>query len=127
MDEPLPDLLARVAEVAGEDAALLLAKAFGGRPLYLPLAEEIEPGHRLSELIGMERARAVCTAIGQGEVIFPRGPFSSRAELKRRVAEMLDAKKSHATIALALNLHIRSVEKIAARLRKADDRQGRLL
>lgn len=115
---PLPDLLTRIAEAAGESAALLVAKKFGGRPLYLPRAQDLKPDHRLAELVGIERAKAICAELGRGEVILPRGPFSSVGEVRRRVAEMLGQGKSHSAIALALNLHIRTVEKIAERMRK---------
>lgn len=122
----LPDILARIAEAAGEEAALLVAKAFGGRPLYVPLAKEINAEHRLAELLGLDRARAVCAELGHGEIILPRGPFSSTAGTFREVCEMLEAKQSMTSIALAMNLHIRTVEKIAARRRKLDTRQGSL-
>lgn len=123
----LPDLLARIADAAGEEAALRVAKALGGRPFYVPLARELHEGHRLVDLVGLDRARAISTALGHGDVILPRGPFSSIAEAKARVAQMLAERKSHAAIAMAMNLHIRTVEKIAARLRGEDDRQGSLL
>lgn len=126
MSEPLPDLLARIAAAAGEEAALLVAKAFGGRPFYLPNAEEITPSHRLAEVVGVERARAICNEIGRGEVTFPRGPFSSVAETRRRVSELLDQERSHGAIARELNLHIRTVEKISAKLRHKNRRQGSL-
>lgn len=125
--QKLPDILARIADAAGEEAALLVAKAFGGRPLYIPLARDLDEDHRLARLVGIERARAICRELGRGDFILPRGPFSSIEETKRRVAEMLAQKKSHASIALAMNLHIRTVEKIASRLRGRDDRQGSLL
>lgn len=123
----LPDLLARIAEAAGEDAALLVAKEFGGRPFYVPLPRDLKPDHRLAELVGLERARAICAELGHGDMILPRGPFSTVAETRRRVAELLAERKSHAAIALATNLHIRTVEKIASRLRRRDEGQGVLL
>lgn len=126
MSEPLPDLLSRIAAAAGEDAALLVAKAFGGRPFYLPGADEVTPEHRLAEVVGVERARAICSEIGRGEVTFPRGPFSSVGEARRRVREMLEQRRSKASIALELNLHIRTIEKIAARLQEKNRKQGSL-
>lgn len=123
----LPELLARIAEAAGEDAALLVAKALGGRPFYVPAPHDLKGDHRLVELVGLERARAICTELGHGDVILPRGPFSTPAEMRRRVAELLRERKSHAAIALATNLHIRTVEKIAARLRDDTSSQGSLL
>ena len=126
-DQHLPDILARIADAAGEEAALLVAKVFGGRPFYVPLVRELDEAHRLVALVGMERARSICVELGHGDVILPRGPFSSNAERVRQVEAMIAARKSHAAIALALNLHIRSVEKIAARLRdRGDGRQGDL-
>lgn len=126
--QPLPALLDRIADAAGEDAALLMAREYGGRPFYVPLPAELEKGHRLVELLGLSRARAVCAALGAGEIILPRGPFSSIGERKRLVAVLLAEGRSHPSIALVTNLHIRTIEKIAARLRDHETgrSQGRL-
>lgn len=128
-DQHLPDILDRIAQAAGEEAALLVARELGGRPFFLPLVENLTAEHRLVEVVGLKRAKAICETLGYGEITFPRGPYSSIGERARHVAELIAQRKSHAAIALATNLHIRTVERIAARLRQPDDdgNQGVLL
>lgn len=119
---PLPSLLAQLAELVGEDAALLVAEEWGGRYLYIP--REFRPTHRLVELLGEERARKMWNAIGHGPVLVPMGPNAGAAERREIASRALDEGKSQPQAAKAAGIHLRSVERLAAK--KRDGRQGDL-
>lgn len=122
MSEPLPDLLARIAAAAGEEAASLVAKEWGGRVLYVP--KEFRADHRMAELVGEAKAKAIFAAIGYGNVLVPMGDAAGPAKRRRVVAELLDKKHSRAEAAKAAGVHERTVYRVAAR--KKDRRQGDL-
>ena len=120
----LPDLLMRVAEGESLEAALILARVWGGRPLYVPHPEHLREGHPMADALGLERARRVADIIGGGDSqIIPMG-VDNRA---RRVIEGLRRGWSHTRIAAYAGVHVRTVERWAQRLRcRTDDRQRSL-
>lgn len=130
MTKPLPGLLAQIAEVAGEPAALAIAHAVGGTRIYMPPVPE--PGHWLSELIGHEAALKVADAITCGlpgaRVDVPTGPTgiaattmaSARAKMDRMIAEG----RSERDIVLATRYTARRIRQRKAEIR--DDRQMKL-
>lgn len=79
MTEALPGVLADIAAVAGREAALSVALAFGGQTFYLPTSEWLaaHPGreHPLREHLGAALA-GVAGRIG-GETIYI--PMATRA------------------------------------------------
>ena len=70
----LPGVLAEIAEVAGRDAALRIALAWGGGEIHLPKARHIEahPEHPLVQVLA-DRAAALRVAkrVGGGSVYIP--------------------------------------------------------
>lgn len=56
---PLPGVLAQIEEVVGREAALDLALALGGTPLYVPNANRLSPTHRLCAAVGIDAARLI--------------------------------------------------------------------
>lgn len=124
-DEPsiaLPEILARIAEASGEEAALLVAREWGGRSLYIPRA--FSKTHRLVELMGEDRARKMCAAIGHGSVLVPMGPFAGALERRVIAARKLEEGASQSEAARQAGVHLRTVERLAAKKRR--DNQGDL-
>ncbi len=123
----LPAILAEIAEVAGEDAALAIAAARGGTQVYIPPV----PGedHWLCKLIGTEAALAVCARLTCGlagrRVDLPLGSAGRAAKGRELVDAMLRDGRSERDIALATGYTARGV-----RLRRATlperDRQLKL-
>jgi len=111
-----PELLARITEVAGQSAADLVAAEWGGRVLYFPAT--LKSGHRLAELVGFDKAKAICNAIGSGNVMVPMAETAGPAQRRRRVAELLDKHVSHSEAARGVGVHTRTVERVAAKLAK---------
>ena len=99
---PLPGILAEIAEVAGERAALLIAAARGGTRIYLPPVPEFD--HWLCRLIGREEARRVCeqltAGVGPRRVDLPAGPRGAQAQLQAKVDALIAEGRSERDIAL---------------------------
>lgn len=133
----LPGILAEIADVAGEDAALAIARARGGTQIYIPPRPAND--HWLCELIGIDAARKVCAQL-TGEVasrreIVPLGPVGKEAQLRAMRAadkalmdEMIRQQKSEREISLATGYTVRTVRKRRAQLGSPrDDRQMSLI
>lgn len=115
---PLPGILAEIAEVAGERAALLIAAARGGTQIYVPPVPELD--HWLCRLIGRAEARAVCEqltcGVGPRRVDVPFGPLGAHAKLREAVDALIIEGRSERDIALATGYAARSVRRRRARL-----------
>lgn len=127
----LPPLLAEIAEVAGEEAALALAQACGGTRVYIPAAPA--PDHWISKLIGHEAALSVCDRLTAGlgiqrRVDMPLGPTGNNATFRSMQAHadrMIVAGRSERDIARNTGYTTRQVRRRRAKIR--DDRQMNLL
>lgn len=104
----LPELLALAGEAGGIEAARGLAKAFGGKRIWIP--KKASDGHPLVVAAGRKAANVVMQRYGGEQVQFPNG---KRALNKLVVEKMAD--QSTNMIAAALGLTYRQ----AHRLRKA--------
>lgn len=92
----LPYPLDRIAEVAGLEAAMLLADEVGGTRISFP--RYVTTDHWLSQLIGITAAKAVCDEFkqlsadnrerGSGEMILPRGPANMYQKAKARFFDL---------------------------------------
>jgi hypothetical protein len=126
----LPGILADIAEVAGEDAALAVARARGGRQIYIPPRPAND--HWLAQLIGFEPAVAVCdrltAGVGPRRAEVPLGSFSAyRAESRDRyrvMDDMIREQKSESDIAAVTGYTTRAVRRRRKKLgQPADARQ----
>lgn len=113
----MPDLLDCIAKEIGDDAALLVAREWGGRSLYIP--QRIEPGHRLAEILGLERAQQLIKMIGHGPIMVPLGPSARLTQIHDLIYRRLREGYSHAHVAREAGVHVRSVERLAAKLRES--------
>lgn len=134
----LPGLLAEIADVAGEEAALAVAQARGGTQIYIPPKPAND--HWLCELIGIDTARTVCNHLTAGQdrprrEVVPFGPLGREAQLRQQRAadrelmdRMIREQKSESEITRATGYTVRTVRKRRAFLGKpGDDRQISLL
>lgn len=126
----LPGILAEIADVAGEEAALAVARVRGGTQIYIPPKPAND--HWLCKLIGQEEAAAVCdkltAGVGSRRADVPMAQFSAyRAESRNRYAvmdQMIAAQKSEREITLATGYTSRAIRRRRAKLgNPADDRQ----
>lgn len=135
MTEKLPEVLAEIAEVAGEAAALALASAKGGTRVYIPA--RLDTDHWLVEVAGLAAAQKICKHFAVDHVrgqdieipLYVGGTFR---QLLRKVAQRIheldqDDDASETSIARTLGVSGRTVRRHRARHRgKRDKRQGRL-
>lgn len=119
----LPGVLAEIAEAAGEEAALAIAKELGGTQIYVPPVPAID--HWLSRLVGIENARAIADkltcGVGGRRVDLPLGPRGHAENQRARVDAMIREGRSERDIALATGYSIRGVRRRRARIDMPDD------
>jgi hypothetical protein len=133
MTERLPGILAEIAAVAGEDAALAIAAARGGTLVYIPPHPARD--HWLAELVGIKAARAIADrltcGVGSMRVEVPLASKGAAARLRAKIDRMIEAGGSERAIAMATGCHIRTVRRRRAQLLNGgqirDDRQLNLL
>lgn len=126
----LPGILAEIADVAGEDAALAIARVRGGTEVYIPPVPAND--HWLCDLIGPERAAKVCDqltgGVGPRRVDMPNGPTGFHAKQSARVDALIADNLSQRQIALATDYTTRGIRKRIAKAReKANSPQMKLL
>ena len=117
----LPGILADIAEVAGEDAAIAVARVRGGTPIYVPPVPSAD--HWLSELIGHDRAIAVCDlltgGVGPRRVDLPLGPVGFQASTRAKADALIrDGSFSNSSIALQTRYTTRGIRKRIAKHRE---------
>jgi ActR/RegA family two-component response regulator len=113
--DPLPLVLAQVADACGRPAALSLAASFGGRELYIPKPEAIDEQHPIALALGLATARKA--VLGHNKLIIPMGPVSSVARTRRAYHRLKREGKTNSDIARALGIHIRAIERRNQRAR----------
>lgn len=95
----LSPTMATIATAAGQDAALLIAKSYGGTRVIVPVAAG---NNWLTKLVGRDKAVKIIEALGSARRLdVPLGPDggytgTSRRQLFRRLEEM-DASGATAT------------------------------
>lgn len=127
MADALPGVLAEIAAVAGEDAALAIAAARGGTMVYFPPAPESD--HWLSRLVGHKCALAIAErltcGVGSIRIELPLGPKGAASRLRAKVDRLIrEGELSERDIARATGYTIRGVRMRRAKLAAPkDDRQ----
>jgi DNA-binding CsgD family transcriptional regulator len=119
----LPQVIADIAQVAGEEAAWTLAREKGGRQVYIP--GRVDAGHWLAKLVGLDAAQKICIfyrAGGSGTHILI--PMASAARSREELAKAIAEGGSSNELAGRFGKHERTIRRHKARLR--DDRQGKL-
>lgn len=122
----LPGILAEIAEVAGEDAAMAIARVRGGTSVYIPPVPAND--HWLCRLIGRDEAAAVCDrltcGVGPRRVDLPLGPGGFAALQRARVDALIREDLSERDIAQRTGYTIRGVRMRRKKLGiKRDDGQ----
>lgn len=70
--DDLSPTLRIICDLIGLPATLALVHARGGVRVYIPYADHLSAGHWLVQLLGRERAEALCRGLGSGELTIPR-------------------------------------------------------
>jgi DNA-binding NarL/FixJ family response regulator len=131
----LPGVLAEIAEVAGEAAAVQICARAGGTRVYIPAT--CSDDHWLVECVGREKADRICAHLAGGErsgqryeiPLAERGAYRAlRMAVARQVHELDAAAKSSRDIAREAGISQRTVHRHRAAHRgdNKDKRQGSL-
>jgi len=82
-NEHWPKGLREIAQVIGEEAALILAGEIGGVSFYVP--ETPKEGHWLVDLIGLDVMGELCAVYGKDYITIPQGAFldDKKGQIKR--------------------------------------------
>lgn len=125
----LPPVLAAIAEVAGIEAALKVARAYGGTRVTMPLLPDGD--NWLKAVVGSEAAAAIIQTLGSTRrVDIPLGPsasyFRTRREQVLQMRKLTDEGLNAPAIARRLGTTERSVRRWWARWKISDPNQGEL-
>lgn len=120
----LPGIAGQIEEAIGLDLTVRLLRRRGGTEFTIPVRAS---GSLLAEIIGIEAAVTLIDHLGPGKIMLPcsqmRGASARRGTAKR----MLREGASIAQVALACDLHSRTVSNYRAEIEKeAGERQLRL-
>ena len=96
-----------IRESCGDAVAQKLLAAAGGIRVWVP--EEPRPSHDLTQLVGLDEARAIAKAIGPGPLAVPKPESIRRQEIPNQVADLRRNGLSVPQIALRLGISERSV------------------
>jgi len=126
----LPGLLGEIADIAGNDVALEIARNYGGTRVSIP--PQAEADHWLVLLVGHEVADRICRGLAiidadgrPGAIrreVLPIGPNSVLKLARRRAAEALENGASGREAARQAGLHERTIWRMKTR----DKDQGEL-
>jgi uncharacterized protein YerC len=111
----LPGVLAFIADEISDKLAVRLAELKGGREVYIP--KNPGPETSLAKLVGLENACLLYKHLGSGKLLVPAGNIGGQTGRRQRVAMLLDQGLSHSEIAAEVDVHLRTVERVAASLR----------
>lgn len=115
----LPPVLQELADLIGLPAALKLAAAYPGVPVYIP--SKPHQGHHLSSIVGFENLKRLAEVYGQSHLKMPN---MTVRKMKHQVVQALRAEgKSIREAALATGFTTRRVEQLCASDKIAKSRQ----
>ncbi|TWC85637.1 regulatory LuxR family protein [Rhizobium sp. SJZ105] len=114
-------LLNRIADVAGERAALILGREKACERIYIP--NVVTADHWLSVLVGIEPAQAICDAFGGDKLEIPPAMAGDKRRRAATIAQMIEKGYSNNAIARALGITHKTVQRHRG---KTDDGQGSL-
>ena len=99
-------LAAQIEEAIGREATLALLGRWGGCQIALPVKAE---GSALAGVIGVDAAAALIRAFGHGKITLPCADARGIKRRRAQAIEMLRAGRSLQEVALACDLHTRTV------------------
>lgn len=123
MTSSLPGLLGEIADIAGTDVAMEIARRYGGTRVSIP--PHPGPDHWLVQLVGRDTADKICRGLAiidadgrPGAIrreVLPIGPNSVLKLARRRAAEALESGASGREAARQAGLHERTIWRMKAK------------
>ena len=103
---PFRGLAAQIEEAIGCEATIALLGRWGGCQIALPVKAE---GSALAGVIGVDAAAALIRAFGHGKITLPCADARGMKRRRAQAIAMLRAGRSLQEVALACDLHTRTV------------------
>lgn len=108
-----PGIAGEIEALIGADLTARLLKRWGGCQIGIPVKAE---GSTLAEEIGVEAAEVVIRAVGHGKITLPCGSMRGLGRRRAEAIAMLRRGASLQDVALACDLHTRTVSNYRAAL-----------
>lgn len=119
-----PGIAGEIEGVIGAELTTALLRRWGGCQISIPVRAR---GSKMSEIIGIEATEQIIKHIGHGKVTLPCGSLRGQKRRRAEAMSMLRAGASIQQVALACDLHTRTVSLYRAALEaEADARQMQL-
>lgn len=119
----LPPVLAQIADIVGEDAALTIAALRGGTQVYIPPV--VAQDHWLAQAIGHREANELADFLTCGikgyRLEIPLGPTGYEAQARAELDRLIAEGRSERDIAMATRYSMRTIRRHRAKIR--DNRQ----
>lgn len=124
MNDALPGIAGQIEEAIGRDLTERLLKRRGGTEIKIP---KFARGSMLAEIVGVHAAEKLIREIGPGRIVLPLGNMRGTKARKAAAKRMLRQGASVNQVALACDMHGRTVQNYRAEIEdEAGSRQMRL-
>jgi hypothetical protein len=104
-----------VIKIIGPQAAIRMSRQYGGRPYRVPKVENLHDMHPLVVVIGLADAEKLSRAFAEQSIKFPDEINTLSQVRDTHVMERVAAGESFSSIATALHLDRKMIQKIFAR------------
>lgn len=108
-----PGIAGDIEALIGTELAALLLRRWGGCQVNIPTRAR---GSKMAEVIGMDATEMVIRHIGHGRITLPCGSMRGQSRRRAEAIEMLRQGASIQQVALACDLHTRTVSNYRAAL-----------
>ncbi len=108
-----PGIAGEIEKLIGAELTVLMLRRWGGCQLNIPVRAR---GSRMAEVIGEEATSAVIRHIGHGRITLPCGSMRGQKRRRAEAMGMLREGASIQQVALACDLHTRTVSNYRAAL-----------
>ena len=114
-----PDSMRQIVDAIGKDAALALAKAYGGSKVWIPVVDRLVEAHPVAQLLGLEDAMKLAAIAGGSRLNIPLCQSVNDALVDDDMLKRWRNDESARQIARAHGMTERAVFRRLARLRAA--------
>lgn len=108
-----PGIAGQMEELIGAELTVRLLRRWGGCQVNIPVRER---GSQMAEVIGEDATAAIIKNIGHGRVTLPCGSMRGQQRRRAEAMQMLRDGASIQQVALACDLHTRTVSNYRAAL-----------
>lgn len=108
-----PGIAGQIEALIGIDLTVQLLRRWGGCQIKIPAQAR---GSKLAEVIGVDAAEDIIRYIGHGKITLPCGSMRGQKRRRAEAIGMLRAGASIQQVALACDLHTRTVTNYRAEL-----------